>query len=84
MEEFTVGQIFVKDYTPDAAAWCNASGKYSIYEIDADEEGNRRFQIQEIPEPTAEEAAELKRTLATSLEARISAIEDMLAEIYGD
>lgn len=46
-EKFYIGQIFIDDYTAEAAAFCNNSGgKYYIKEIEAENE-HRRFQIVE-------------------------------------
>lgn len=60
MEEFEVGQIFEDSYPPEAAMWCNESGKYFIGEIEK-EGDKRRFQIKETPAPTTEELAERAR-----------------------
>ena len=56
--EFQGNEIFVGDYPPQAAEWCNENGKYTIEEIEPDEEGNPRYQIKPIPEPTEEEIAQ--------------------------
>lgn len=56
---FTLNQIFVETYPPEAAQFCNQNG-YMFKEIER-QEGVRRFQIQEIPAPTAEEIAEQRR-----------------------
>lgn len=53
---FSLNQIFDNTYPPEAAQFCNANG-YRIVEIEK-QNGKRRFQIQEIPAPTAEEIAE--------------------------
>lgn len=55
---FEPSQIFVDEYPPEAAQWCNDSGTYHIEEIEA-HDGHRRFQIVAIPEPT-----EAEKTLA--------------------
>ena len=60
MADFEVGQIFEDSYPPEAAVWCNESGKYFIGEIEK-EGDKRRFQIKETPAPTTEELAELAR-----------------------
>lgn len=52
---FEIGQIFEGEYPPEAAVFCNESGKAYIDEIESTPEGVRRFQIVAIPEPTAEE-----------------------------
>ena len=54
---FNIGQIFEGEYPPEAAVFCNESGKAYIEEIEATIEGVRRFQIVAIPEPTADEIA---------------------------
>lgn len=56
--EFQGNEIFVGDYPPQAAEWCNENGKYTIEEIEPDEDGNIRYQIKPIPEPTEEEIAQ--------------------------
>ena len=55
----SLNQIFIDTYPPEAAQYCNANG-YVIKEI-AQQDGKRRFQIQEIPAPTAEELAQQRR-----------------------
>lgn len=62
--EFQGNEIFVGDYPPQAAEWCNENGKYTIEEIEPDEEGNTRYQIKPIPEPTEEEIAEYNAMLS--------------------
>ena len=57
MEEnknFTPGQLFVGEYPPEAAMWCNENRAY-IEEIEKTPEGERQFRIVAIPEPTIEE-----------------------------
>ena len=61
--EFQGNEIFVRDYPPQAAEWCNENGKYTIEEIEPDEDGNPRYQIKPIPEPTEEEIAEYNARL---------------------
>ena len=56
---FSLNQIFDNTYPPEAAQFCNQNG-YRIVEID-NSGGKRRFQIQEVPAPTAEEQAEQRR-----------------------
>lgn len=56
---FSLNQIFSDTYPPEAAQYCNANG-YVIKEIEK-QDGKRRYQIQEIPAPTAEELAEQRR-----------------------
>ena len=43
--DFYIGQIFVGEYPPEAADWCNDNGAY-IEEIEA-KDGQRRFRIVE-------------------------------------
>lgn len=52
---FEIGQIFTGNYPPEAAVWCNSHGDRYITEIEKDAEGNRRFQIVKVPEPTVDE-----------------------------
>jgi len=56
---YTLNQIFIGTYPPEAAQFCNTNG-YVIKEI-AQQNGKKRFQIQEIAAPTAEELAEQRR-----------------------
>ena len=62
--EFQGNEIFVGDYPPQAAEWCNENGKYTIVEIEPDENGNIRYQIKPIPEPTEEEIAQFNAMLS--------------------
>lgn len=55
--KYSIGQIFEGEYPPEAAVFCNESGKAYIDEIESTLEGVRRFQIVAIPEPTADEIA---------------------------
>lgn len=57
---FKINQIFEGDYPPEAAVFCNDSGKAYIKEIEP-VESVRRFQIVAVPEPTNEEVAEQVR-----------------------
>lgn len=57
---YQIGQIFEGGYPPEAAVFCNDSGKAYIKEIEP-VEGVRRFQIVAVPEPTDEEVAEQVR-----------------------
>ena len=50
---FSIGQIFIDKYQPNAAIWCNSNNAY-IEEIEP-VDGHRRFQIVAIPAPTPEE-----------------------------
>lgn len=51
---FYIGQIFEKEYPPEAAEWCNQRGDCHITELESNED-IRRFQIVENPQLTAEE-----------------------------
>ena len=53
-ETFVYGQIFVSEYPPTAAMWCNENRAY-IEEIEKTVEGERQFRIVAIPEPSIEE-----------------------------
>lgn len=57
---YQIGQIFEGEYPPEAAVFCNDSGKAYIKEIEP-AEGVRRFQIVAVPEPIDEEVAEQVR-----------------------
>lgn len=52
---FNIGQIFEGEYPPEAAVFCNESGKAYIDEMEPTPEGVRRFQIVAVPEPTLDE-----------------------------
>ena len=56
MEEinFYPEQIFIGEYPPAAAMWCNENRAY-IEEIEKTAEGERQFRIVAIPEPSIEE-----------------------------
>jgi hypothetical protein len=54
--EYYIGQIFIKEYPPEAAEWCNNGHGY-IEEIEPIN-GIPRWQIFGIPEPTPEEKEE--------------------------
>ena len=47
-------QIFIGEYPPEAAMWCNENRAY-IEEIEKTAEGERQFRIVAIPEPSIEE-----------------------------
>ena len=76
---FELSQIFVDDYPPEAAEWCNNSGTYYIKEI-APENSHRRFQIVETPKPTPEELAEQER-LRKEAEAEAARVPDLEAAV---
>lgn len=79
---FTSNQIFIGEYPPEAAEWCNNSGTYYIKEI-APENDHRRFQIVETPKPTPEELAELenRRKQAEAEASRVPDLEAAVAEL---
>jgi len=79
---FEPSQIFVDEYPPEAAQWCNDSGTYHIEEIGA-HDGHRRFQIVENPQPTSEELAEQERLRkqAETEAARVPDLEAAVAEL---
>ncbi|MBR6099418.1 hypothetical protein IKP85_06695 [bacterium] len=53
MADYYVGQIFINEYPPEAAQWCDEN---NYYIDDIEPLGNqRRFEIFAIPEPTPEE-----------------------------
>lgn len=69
--------VYTEDMRPEVAEWCNEGGKYHIQSV---EDG---FVIVPNPEPTKEELAALKLAQATSMEARMAAMEDALAMLLG-
>lgn len=76
---FELNQIFDGDYPEDAATWCNKNGAY-IKEIDS-QNGVRRFEIVAVPEPTAEELADL--ALAQAKAERAAAVAALTVEVDG-
>ena len=56
-QNFFPGQLFVGEYPPTAAMYCNENRAY-IEEIEKTPEGERQFRIVAIPEPTMEEKIE--------------------------
>lgn len=79
--DFKIGQIFEGTYPPEAAAWCNSRGDCYIEEIDASEDGTRRFQIVKSPEPTPEEIEAQK--LAQAKSDRAEAVGKITVEVDG-
>lgn len=57
---FEIGQVFEREYPPEAAVFCDSRGDCYIEEIEP-QNGVRRFQIVAVPEPTDEELAERVR-----------------------
>lgn len=78
--EFQIGQVFGENYPPEAAVWCNESGKAYIKELPADG-GARRFKIIAIPEPTEEELA--AQELAQAKAERADAVSKLIVEVDG-
>lgn len=72
MSEYVIGQIFIDEYPEDAADFCNAH-ELMIEEI-APEGGHRRFQIQEIPEPSEPTVEEKLKALEHGVEAYIDSV----------
>lgn len=63
---YRVGDIFYEDKEyPKRAEFCN-DNNLIIIEIEADADGKRRFQIQEIPVPTEKEFAQKEINLLKS------------------
>ena len=69
---FEIGQIFEGEYAPEVALWCNENNAY-ISEIDP-AGGKRRFQIEEVPEPSVEDlrSVKLEKLESSFLEYRTS------------
>lgn len=65
--EFEIGQIFISEYPPEASMWCNESGVAFVKEIDAGEDGQRRFQIVAVPSPSVDD---IKKLRLSELDAR--------------
>lgn len=80
-EQFSIGQIFVGTYPPEAAAWCNGFGDRYIKEIDKDADGKRRFQIVAVPAPTPEEQAAAE--LAKAKQERADTVSKITVEVDG-
>lgn len=78
--EFEIGQIFEESFPPEAAVWCNESGKAYIEELPSDS-GVRRFKIVAIPEPTEEELA--AQELAQAKAERADAVSELIVEVDG-
>lgn len=65
MTTFKLNQIFIKEYPPEAAEYCNNHGDRYITEIEKDKDGNRRFKIVSVPAPSEEE---IERRFYTTIE----------------
>lgn len=76
---FYIGQIFDKQYSPEASKWCNQNNAY-IEEIEK-QNGIRRFRIVGIPEPTAEEIA--AQELSQAKAERADAVSKIIVEVDG-
>lgn len=77
---FEIGQIFEKEYPPEAAAWCNDNNAY-LEEIAPETEGSRRFKVIAIPALTEEEQAAQKLTKAKA--ERADAVSKLVVEVDG-
>lgn len=77
---FELSQIFIGEYPPEAAEWCNQNGDCYITEIEAAADGARRFQIVAIPEPTPEELAKQER-MNKEAEAEAARVPDLEASV---
>ena len=80
-ETFEEGQIWLEQYSPYAAIYCNETQKYMIVEIDPREDGVRQFQMQAIPEPTEEEKA--AQELVKLKSERADAVSKIVVEVDG-
>lgn len=80
-EEYNIGQVFERTYPPSAAVWCNTSGKAYITELERGEDGQRRYQIVAVPEPTAEDLAE--QALARAKAERAAAVSQIVVAVDG-
>ena len=74
-----IGQIFIDDYEPSVAHWCNENNAY-IEEIEPID-GHRRFQVITVPEPTDEELAE--QELQQKKAERAEAVSRITVEVDG-
>lgn len=79
---YKVGEIFVYDNEySKRAQWCNENGKV-INEIEPSENGERRFQIQEVSQPTQ---AQLNEQRAWEIKGRLESLsEDIVQDIAGE
>lgn len=78
---FEVGQVFSPDYPPEAAIWCNAREDCYIEEIETGQDGQRRFQIVKIPDPTPEQIAE--QQLQAAKQQRAQAVSAIKVQVDG-
>ena len=76
---YAVDMIFTGEYPEAAAIWCNENGAY-IEEL-APVNGIRRFRIEAVPEPTAEELAEAE--LAQAKAERAAAVAALTVTVDG-
>ena len=74
-----IGNIYLDDYEPSVAQWCNNNNAY-IEEIEP-VDGHRRFQVVAVPEPTAEELAE--QELQQKKAERAEAVSRITVEVDG-
>ena len=80
---YFVGQIFIDEFPQDACEWVNnhESGRLYGKEIEPDENGRKRFQICEMPEPTEEEIAE--QVMVRAKAERTAEVERLTVEVEG-
>lgn len=78
---FEVGQVFSPEYPPEAADWCNERGDCFIEEIEAGQDGQRRFQIVKIPDPTPEQISE--QQLQAAKQQRAQAVSNIKVQVDG-
>ena len=74
---FSLNQVFDDEYPPEAAQFCNQNG-YVITEVEP-QGGKRRFQIQSVPAPTADE---LFDQLRSERDARLADTDYMFTSDY--
>lgn len=73
---YFVGQIFFDEFPQDACDWVNnhESGRLYGKEIEPDENGRKRFQICEMPQPTPEEIeAQLQKQMTDAVQYALDA-----------
>lgn len=55
IRQFAIGDVFTGTYPPELATYCNGYGDRYPQEIEKSEDGQRRFQIVKVPDPTVDE-----------------------------
>ena len=68
---FKLGQVFIAEYPPEAAEWCNEGNLYHIEEIECDENGTRRFKVVANPEPEPPTPEEIQQRLSDAVQAAL-------------